>query len=120
LKRGGVRRGVSLKGKRGPRGDLILLATERRGEGRFGRVPGSYTYIWGRGALLQDLTHDSATLTGLRRTKWSGEGKMRPEDISFPAWKNVKYQYGHGKNVPSPTGGFFILRTAIFQRRASF
>jgi hypothetical protein len=27
-------------------------------------------------ALLQDLTQDSATLTGWRRTKRSGEGKM--------------------------------------------
>jgi hypothetical protein len=27
-------------------------------------------------ALLQDLTQDSATLTGWRRTKRSGDGKM--------------------------------------------
>jgi hypothetical protein len=42
-----------------------------------------------------------------------------PEDISdmkeckIPAW-------AMGKKVPAPTGGFFVSRTAIFQRRASF
>jgi hypothetical protein len=75
LKRGGLRRGVSLKGKRGPRGDLIAGDREK-GRRAIWEIPGSYTYIWGRGALLQDLTHDSATMTGCRRTKWSGEGKI--------------------------------------------
>jgi len=42
-----------------------------------------------------------------------------PEDISdmkeckIPAW-------AMGKTFPAPTGGFFIPKTAIFHRRASF
>jgi hypothetical protein len=35
------------------------------------------------------------------------------------AWRNVKYSMGEGQDVPAPTGGLTIPRTAIFQRRAS-
>jgi hypothetical protein len=36
------------------------------------------------------------------------------EEYKMPAWARDK------KNVPAPTGGFSISRTATFQRRASF
>jgi hypothetical protein len=44
---------------------------------------------------------------------------MAQEDIST-ALRNVKKYQHDEENVPSPTGGFFISRTAIFQMRASF
>ncbi len=40
------------------------------------RMRGMKLRAVGEGALLQDLTQDSATLTGWRRTKRSGDGKM--------------------------------------------
>jgi hypothetical protein len=32
----------------------------------------------------------------------------------LPAWQTVKYSLGEGPDVPAPTGGFSIPRTAIF------
>ncbi len=48
-------------------------------------------YIWARvNTLWQDLTKDSATLTGWRRSQQSGEGKMIP--LLGPGIYNPKYR----------------------------
>ncbi len=52
------------------------MEDERKDEGRDGLRHRQTRVRMEDGTLLQDLTQDSATLTGWRRTKRSGDGKM--------------------------------------------